>query len=655
MKLILSLVLLLLFFASFSQPTEPKFGTIELSDLQMTRYENDTSAAALILFDYGYADFSINSQGYFQYTFERHCRIKIFKKSAFHLADRSIQLYKSGATDESIYKLNAVTYNLEDGKIVKSKISNENVFTEHSKRFSTKKFAFTDVKEGSILEFSYTISSIFLFNFRGWTFQSSYPTLWSQFTYVVPEYFVYRQSSKGYLGFDIVTQEPQNANYYSETGQTTRTTVNTLAIKNVPAFISEPYIDCEDNYIQSIEFELSSIQYPGQIRQDFSKTWKAVNEEMNEDEDFGLLLKTKGFIKDTVDNLCINKTTEFEKAIAIYSYVQNWMEWNKSYRIWAMDGLKKPYLAHSGSSVEINLLLTLMLQTAGLKASPVLFSTRGNGFAMTYSPSINSYNSVLSKVVIEGKDYLLDATNKYCPFGTIPPNDINGDGRVIDEFEGSWANLETGDVYKETKSYNLELSPDGIFTGRVQGRFEGYAGVTYRNYLSKEKTLDEYFRKIQENTPGLEISSFSLSQKDNIYLPLEDSLEIVITENSELIGDKIIFKPLLIETIKQNNFTLEERKYPVDFNYLISETYVFYYKIPSGYAVESLPKSLLLKLPDNSISVTFSAQAIDNNVMIVYKRNINKKMFLPDEYLNLKSFYDILVKKHNESVILKKI
>lgn len=69
MKLILSIFLLSLYFASFSQPTEPKFGAIELSDLQMTRYEKDTSAAALILFDYGYADFSINSQGNFQYTF----------------------------------------------------------------------------------------------------------------------------------------------------------------------------------------------------------------------------------------------------------------------------------------------------------------------------------------------------------------------------------------------------------------------------------------------------------------------------------------------------------------------------------------------------------------------------------------------------------
>lgn len=95
--------------------------------------------------------------------------------------------------------------------------------------------------------------------------------------------------------------------------------------------------------------------------------------------------------------------------------------------------------------------------------------------------------------------------------------------------------------------------------------------------------------------------------------------------------------------------------YPVNYNYPISETYEFDYTLPEGYQVESLPKSISFKLPDNSISIRYSLQNTDNKIKVLYTRNINKILFLPDEYKNLKELYDQIVKKHSEQVILKKI
>ena len=57
--------------------------------------------------------------------------------------------------------------------------------------------------------------------------------------------------------------------------------------------------------------------------------------------------------------------------------------------------------------------------------------------------------------------------------------------------------------------------------------------------------------------------------------------------------------------MESNRYTLEDRKYPVNYNFPISETYIFDYTIPEGYEVESLPKSASFKLPDNSIIVYF--------------------------------------------------
>ena len=105
-----------------------------------------------------------------------------------------------------------------------------------------------------------------------------------------------------------------------------------------------------------------------------------------------------------------------------------------------------------------------------------------------------------------------------------------------------------------------------------------------------------------------------------------------------MIGDKILFYPLLFERLEKNRYTLEERKYPVDYNYPISESYIFNYTLPAGYKVESMPQSATLKLPDNSISITYNLRVVDNKIIVEYRRDVNKILFLPDEYPKLKNF-----------------
>jgi hypothetical protein len=668
-----ALLLIMLFAGSLvsAQIVEPKFGKIDPSELSMTSYDKDTTADALVLFDAGYTKFVLSPREDFQFEFTRHLRIKIFKKSAFRFADFSFRLYESGLAKEKLSDLKAVTYNLIDGKVVKTKLDNDAIFEEKASSYSTQKFAFPQVKEGSVIELTYSIVSDFLYELRGWTFQYSVPAVWSKYVCEIPEYFNYRQSSKGFLPYDISTNEMFEAKFnimqrgqVMETGgihsssQNVSIPVNTFrqvyAVKNVPAFKSEPNIDCEDNYIQSIEFELSSTKFPDSPIKEYSRSWESVNDQMNDDDDFGKVIRSDNFISDTVQAICKGKTDQLEKATAIYSWVQNNMKWNGSYRIWARKGLKKPLAEHSGTSAEINLLLTVMLQSAGLTANPVMFSTRDNGIALSIIPTITKFNSVLTRLVIDGKPYMLDATNAYCPFGYLPPNDINGQGRVVNKTGGDWANLETKLKYLETKNYVLKILPEGSLQGYIKELRDGYAAMNFRTSLSLEKSNDDYFRKIQEGEKGLTINAFSVSDIKNIYKPAGDSMAVEITERVQNIGDKLLIQPLLLETIDKNRYTLEERKYPVNYNYPITETYIFEYEIPEGYVVESMPQPAVMKLPDNSLAVYYDVKNNGNKIMLVYKRTINKLQFEAAEYKQLKDLYDKIVKKHAENIILKK-
>lgn len=99
--------------------------------MTMTSYDKDSSAAAVILPDYGESAIVYRQNIGFILDFERITRIKILTKEGLEWGDFTIPLFKSGSTDEKLTGLKAVTYNLEDGKVVETKLKNDGIFKEN--------------------------------------------------------------------------------------------------------------------------------------------------------------------------------------------------------------------------------------------------------------------------------------------------------------------------------------------------------------------------------------------------------------------------------------------------------------------------------------------------------------------------------------------
>lgn len=202
----LKYILLCVFATTFcftvtAQDTPIKYGKIDISDLQMKVYPKDTSAEAVVLGDIGRAYFEYSQTEGFQVVYERVRRVKILKKSGYDWATVKVPLYisKNNNGKEDLYDLKGFTYNLENGQIIKEKLEKESVFLDKKDdSHSVKRFTFPKIKEGSIVEYSYKIKSDFFYNFRDWTFQSSIPVAWSEFSVSVPDYFTYRQLMQGY-------------------------------------------------------------------------------------------------------------------------------------------------------------------------------------------------------------------------------------------------------------------------------------------------------------------------------------------------------------------------------------------------------------------------------------------------------------------------
>jgi hypothetical protein len=76
--------------------------------------------------------------------------------------------------------------------------------------------------------------------------------------------------------------------------------------------------------------------------------------------------------------------------------------------------------------------------------------------------------------------------------------------------------------------------------------------------------------------------------------------------------------------------------------------------IPPGYTVDELPKPKIMTLPNNSARYVYTVTQVGDAINIVSNLQINKSLFLQDEYPNLREFYNQLIAKQSEQIVLKK-
>src|SRR5205809_7165950 len=117
--------------AQKKQESKIKFGDISPEDFKPAYYDIDSSADAVYLYDIGSSKHEGNNSGTFSVIYKIHKRIRLLHSKSFDdLA--TIQIYLSKWTDgvEKLDDLQAATYNLEDGKVVATKLDKNLIFKD---------------------------------------------------------------------------------------------------------------------------------------------------------------------------------------------------------------------------------------------------------------------------------------------------------------------------------------------------------------------------------------------------------------------------------------------------------------------------------------------------------------------------------------------
>jgi len=669
-----SLILMLIFTAWIVPPTtiSAKKDDGVKEALQMKRYDKDTSASAVIISDVGRSYFNFSHPRFgLELVFERKVMVKIFDADGYGWADFFIPLYVGDKYEEEALELKGFTYNLDDGKVEKTKLSKESIFHEEtSEHWKQEKITMPDVREGSVFEISYKVSSPFIFNLQSWTFQKSIPVIESEYQTEIPEYFQYNKNMRGYFPIaghetnsrlsTIGGRQSNNVQHLTRATQSSTPTINyTENIEkwiayDVPAFRDEPYMTDADNFKTAITFELAYTKFPNSPAENYTTSWEDINRKLMDSEDFGDALDRTGFLKSVLPEALGDASTDEAKIASIYHYIHTKVKWNEKNSLFVSQKLKSTLEEGAGNSADINLLFIAMLRESGVKVYPVALSTRSHGMIFPTNPTITSFNYLLAGIDRGDQYFLMDATEPFAPPGILPFRCLNGAGRLINEQGGQWIEVASkSDKEKTIAEYTFDLDEENV-AGNHSHIYYDQSAYGFRHKFSSEDATEAFKEDMEESVPGLDIQSVNFVKVKELGEAPSVICEITLNDAYNDAGGMIYFNPLFFDALKSNPFKLEKRDYPVDYGTQADDFYYAKINLPKGYTVESVPKEIDIVLPGKAAEYIYSAKAVGEIISVRSQLKINQTIFTADQYADLKNFYDLVVKKQAEQIVLKK-
>ena len=657
MKKIFTSLLLVLstFAASLAQPFVSDvqlYGKINQADLELSSCEFEKDANAMVLFNKGelYYDDNLNI------VIEHHKRIKIFNENGKNEANVRIEYY-GGNRFEYITGLQAEIFNLVNGKTEITKLDKKQIFTENvDKSRMAMVFSFPNVKPGSVIEFKYNQTINSLSDIPEWYFQENIPIRYSELITSIPEWFYFTTQQRSYKPFAKYNRQTESRSIMSSGSPLMFIENKTqYVMTNVPAVAKEPYMSSEADNLQCINFHLTSFRPPLGFTHSYSDSWAKVGGILADDEDFGLQLKKKLLAENAIIDKAKTLKTDEEKIAYVFNEVKNSMKWNSVDRWYTNDGTSKAWEKKIGNSAEVNLILYHLLKQSGVKAYPMVVSTRSHGRVNPAYSFLYQFNRAVVYIPVDtAKYYILDATSKYNTYLETPANLLGSHGLYIDKenkkYDLFYLNREA--PVRHVVMVNAQIQPEGKMAGTAQISSFSFDRC---NSIESYKTIGEkkYIDYLRDNNNSLNISSLKLLDMDADDKPLTQNIDFT----QELTGsdkDYIYFNPNLFTSFRTNPFINETRVSDIDFGHCNSYNITGMYKLPAGYKTDAMPKSISIVMPDQSISCRRTVAEQDGMVMIRYIILYKKSLYYKDSYPELHAFYKKMHELLNEQVVLKK-
>ncbi len=579
-------------------------------------------------------------------------RYKVLTDDGKNIADTDITLRvgDTNADDDKLTSLKVITYNMVGDKVEKTKISKTNITEEKTSKYLKRiKIRPEQVKKGSIIEIEYVKQSPHYSHVDSWYPQDDVPTLYADYDITIPDWFRFSLDQTGSDQINV-TKSGENINFIVG-GETLQVICNRYKAKttNLPSLKGDQWIWNELDYADKLSFEMNGVVIPGSTYESFTRSWEDICNILHSSSDFGGRLNASNPLKKEMESQGImNMKTPSEKIEACMKLLQSKVKWNGNYALGgnsASSIMKKG----EGDNADMNFILINMLKDAGIKARPIVMSTRKNGRLPLSHPSIEALSSFFVGANINDTSIVyVDCSMKNGM--ALPTNLITERACVIDEAP-FW--VYPSKTEKGTESYMLmgNLAADGTLS--LQGRYDArdcQAPIEVASYKdAKDSTtyVDE-----KANKAGITFNKFNLKYTEGLNPKCQ--ITMALTKKMDTTAENIYLSPFVFTFSKENPFKDEKRNLPVEFPFIYSYDYTINIALPEGYTIESIPQPLNMSSEDKSMRCKLVYQNAAGRLIMRCQVSINKQLYPITEYDILKNFIDQVTARNNDVVVLKK-
>jgi hypothetical protein len=568
---------------------------------------------------------------------------KLFNERARKIAEVAIP-YNAGYQVVDVAQARTIT---RSGKIVQLDPDDEYTVTPYSDYalYSDAEgigFSMPGIEDDCIID--YTIRRITLPAIKGhfwehWGISTPYPVMKSRYTLTVPnsKKFQYKLYNNDTLK-PIITP--------SKDGKSKSYTWKMMDVKPIEI---EPMMPGLNEV--SMRLEATSLS----SWQDVSRWYRHLAEPQ---------IASNPQIAATVKRLIAGKTTERDKANAIYNWVADRI------RYVGLEFGEAAYKPHAAGQVHTKLygdckdkaiLLIAMLKLAGIEADPALLRAEETASLKDRLPTPAAFNHCIALAKVDGKPIWLDATSETCAYGDIPSEDRGASALVVKKDAREFQTIPTYAAEKDHANSHvvIHLREDGSAEIEAAMTFERELGQFLRGVvlnLTPDKQKEFANAIGQQVSAAAKVREYSLSDPKAKGEPYVMKFTLDAPNYAQKAGS-VLLLPLGARTMQQassNPFTKDKRVWPIvmDDNIVAASEIVVH--PPKGYAPVEVPKDLQFKglLADYERHIEVSAA---DGSLTVQSRFTDREGRAPaSQYDEIRSFYDAMLKSNSEQLILKK-
>ena len=631
-----------------------KWGKPTDEELNMTEYAADKDADAVMLCHQTSVSYAFMDGG-FKVYYRYHARLKVLKPEGKRVADVSIVYHDNESNHlrkELVAGLKATAYNMESGKLVKTKMERSMLNEERlDKNQKLLKFSVPQVKVGTVIEYEYRIESDYFGDIRDWYAQRDIPVVYTDYALSIPEWFVFNIEE---TGMNMLEKKDSKGSITLVFGGETEqlTTEERLFIgRELPALKDDDFVWHAEDYGNKVTAELSGVYIPGAVHKNYTTTWEDIDSQLMGDDDFGRRVKKSSPLKAEIAAAGIPDIPDKKaRAAAVWQLLAKKVRWNGDYSFWGKSAAKI-LKEGTGTNADINFLYMNMLQDAGIESTPIMLRLRDRGMLPFSHPSLKYLNTFV--VGIHNTDstmLVMDGSALDGYLNVLPPRLLVNRARAIRKNEtGYWTDLQAMAQGKETTTIHAQLNSEGLITGRKTCLLSEEAAASLRKTWRLADDSVAQIHKMQEHD-GIEIQNYSLEGRYDFSPNLKETM--AFTKQCDAAGDLIYLNPLIFIPMRDSPFKDNERMLPIEFPYRQTELLNVLLTLPEGYSVEEVPKPIVLKFDGAAARIICTLN--NGQITMQYRLTIDKTFYPYTAYKDLKGFFDNLSERCKDIITIKK-